>query len=130
MQQGETVEVDPVGNWQGAGDDRSRNDTAIGCCDTPNQPERATFIVLKAAGSGKIVAIESVIKVKGKAEDNHDPTKMAKPPVFASGDQSANPSPFSGYHETTVKPFTPGATEIWCTKKPGQYYGAYHLTNS
>lgn len=61
--------------------------------------------------SGKIVAIKTAIKVKGKADDNPDPSKMAKPPALPPAIK-ANPSLSVVPQKRPVKPFSPGATKF------------------
>ena len=60
--------------------------------------------------SGKIVAIKTAIKVKGKAEDNHDPTKMLKPTFPPT--MKVNPSLSVMPQKRVVKPFTPGIAKM------------------
>lgn len=91
-----------------------------------NQPDKGN-IVLKAGQkvlvlkspkgvymqleNGKIVAIKTAIKVRGKAEDNADPTKMPKPPlppnIIKNNPLSVLPPP-----RRAVKPFTPGVAKL------------------
>lgn len=90
-----------------------------------NQPEKGN-IVLKAGQkvlvlkspkgvymqleSGKIVAIKTAIKVKGKAEDNYDPSRMIRPTLPPT--MKVNPSLSVMPQRRIVKPFTPGIAKM------------------
>ncbi|KAJ8930095.1 hypothetical protein NQ314_017140 [Rhamnusium bicolor] len=127
MQQGERPSRwIPAEHWQRQGMTAQEMTLPLDVVIPTNQPEKGN-IVLKAGQkvlvlkspkgvymqleSGKIVAIKTAIKVKGKAEDNHDPTKMAKPPLLPPAIKG-NPSLSVVPQKRVVKPFTPGATKF------------------
>ncbi|XP_023312756.1 helicase ARIP4-like, partial [Anoplophora glabripennis] len=127
MQQGERPSRwIPAEHWQRQGMTAQEMTLPLDVVIPTNQPEKGN-IVLKAGQkvlvlkspkgvymqleSGKIVAIKTAIKVKGKAEDNHDPTKMTKTPVLPPSIK-ANPSLSVVPQKRAVKPFTPGATKF------------------
>ncbi|KAJ8984004.1 hypothetical protein NQ317_006857, partial [Molorchus minor] len=98
MQQGERPSRwIPAEHWQRQGMTAQEMTLPLDVVIPTNQPEKAIsalkagqkVLVLKSPKgvymqleSGKIVAIKTAIKVKGKAEDNHDPMKMTKPPLL------------------------------------------------
>ncbi|KAJ8920304.1 hypothetical protein NQ315_011965 [Exocentrus adspersus] len=127
MQQGERPSRwIPAEHWQRQGMTAQEMTLPLDVVIPTNQPEKGN-IVLKAGQkvlvlkspkgvymqleSGKIVAIKTAIKVKGKAEDNNDPTKMTKPPLLPPAIKG-NPSLSVVPQKRVVKPFTAGTTKF------------------
>ncbi|XP_044272177.1 helicase ARIP4-like isoform X2 [Tribolium madens] len=110
----------PAEHWQRQGMTAQEMTLPLDVVIPTNQPEKGN-IVLKAGQkvlvlkspkgvymqleNGKIVAIKTAIKVKGKAEDNQDPTKNMKP---------TTPIPRISVmpQKRVVKPFTPGIAKM------------------
>ncbi|KAL3268190.1 hypothetical protein HHI36_007316 [Cryptolaemus montrouzieri] len=113
----------PAEHWQRQGMTAQEMTLPLDVVIPTNQPEKGN-IVLKAGQkvlvlkspkgvymqleSGKIVAIKTAIKVKGKAEDNNDPTKKSLMPPTAK----INPSLPVMPQKKIVKPFTPGIAKM------------------
>lgn len=114
----------PAEHWQRQGMTAQEMTLPLDVVIPTNQPEKGN-IVLKAGQkvlvlkspkgvymqleSGKIVAIKTAIKVRGKAEDN-DPHKMLKsslPPSIKNNSAVSILPP-----KRMVKPFTPGLTKM------------------
>ncbi|XP_045475499.1 uncharacterized protein LOC123681257 isoform X2 [Harmonia axyridis] len=114
----------PAEHWQRQGMTAQEMTLPLDVVIPTNQPERGS-IVLKAGQkvlvlkspkgvymqleSGKIVAIKTAIKVKGKAEDSVDPSK--KPPLLPPSIK-INPAPPGAPQKKAVKPFTPSVTKM------------------
>ncbi|XP_044755632.1 uncharacterized protein LOC123314413 isoform X2 [Coccinella septempunctata] len=114
----------PAEHWQRQGMTAQEMTLPLDVVIPTNQPERGS-IVLKAGQkvlvlkspkgvymqleSGKIVAIKTAIKVKGKPEDNGDPTK--KPPLLPPSIK-ISPAPSAAPQKKVVKPFTPGVAKM------------------
>lgn len=127
MQQGERPSRwIPAEHWQRQGMTAQEMTLPLDVVIPTNQPEKGN-IVLKAGQkvlvlkspkgvymqleSGKIVAIKTAIKVKGKADEGNDPTKMPKPPQLPPSMKN-NPSLTVMPQKRPVKPFLPGQTKF------------------
>lgn len=127
MQQGERPSRwIPAEHWQRQGMTAQEMTLPLDVVIPTNQPEKGN-IVLKAGQkvlvlkspkgvymqleSGKIVAIKTAIKVKGKADEGGDPTKMVKPPQLPPSIK-ANPSLSVIPQKRAVKPFIPGQAKF------------------
>lgn len=124
----------PAEHWQRQGMTAQEMTLPLDVVIPTNQPEKGN-IVLKAGQkvlvlkspkgvymqleSGKIVAIKTAIKVKGKAEDNNDPMKMVKspqqpptmPPVMPPT-MKVNPSLSVVPQKRAVRPFQPNLNKF------------------
>lgn len=114
----------PAEHWQRQGMTAQEMTLPLDVVIPTNQPDKGN-IVLKAGQkvlvlkspkgvymqleSGKIVAIKTAIKVRGKAEDN-DPSKMLKPTLPPSIKNNSAVSVLPP--KRLVKPFTPGLTKL------------------
>ncbi|XP_056640341.1 uncharacterized protein LOC130447506 isoform X1 [Diorhabda sublineata] len=127
MQQGERPSRwIPAEHWQRQGMTAQEMTLPLDVVIPTNQPEKGN-IVLKAGQkvlvlkspkgvymqleSGKIVAIKTAIKVKGKADEGGDPTKMVKPPLLPPSIKG-NPSLSVVPQKRVVKPFVPGTAKF------------------
>ncbi|XP_019868954.2 uncharacterized protein LOC109597651 isoform X3 [Aethina tumida] len=139
MQQGERPSRwIPAEHWQRQGMTAQEMTLPLDVVIPTNQPEKGN-IVLKAGQkvlvlkspkgvymqleSGKIVAIKTAIKVKGKADDNSgDPTKMNKPMIppmpqlpptmKVNPSLSVIPPHMQHQQKKIVKPFQPGVAKF------------------
>ncbi|CAG9862578.1 unnamed protein product [Phyllotreta striolata] len=129
MQQGEkTSRWIPAEHWQRQGMTAQEMTLPLDVVIPTNQPEKGN-IVLKAGQkvlvlkspkgvymqleNGKIVAIKTAIKVKGKSEDGLGPdmSKMVKPPLLPPSIKG-NPSLSVVPQKRMVKPFVPGVAKF------------------
>ncbi|KAK9890570.1 hypothetical protein WA026_011940 [Henosepilachna vigintioctopunctata] len=113
----------PAEHWQRQGMTAQEMTLPLDVVIPTNQPEKGN-IVLKAGQkvlvlkspkgvymqleSGKIVAIKTAIKVKGKAEDNNDHTKKSILPPSIKVNQALPTIP----QKKIVKPFAPGIAKM------------------
>lgn len=111
----------PAEHWQRQGMTAQEMTLPLDVVIPTNQPERGS-IVLKAGQkvlvlkspkgvymqleSGKIVAIKTAIKVKGKPEESLP--DAGKKPLQLPPSIKINPAPTAGAQKKVVKPFTPG----------------------
>lgn len=114
----------PAEHWQRQGMTAQEMTLPLDVVIPTNQPDKGN-IVLKAGQkvlvlkspkgvymqleSGKIVAIKTAIKVRGKAEDSADPSKAPLPPNILKGN---NPLSVLPPPRRAVKPFTPGIAKL------------------
>ncbi|KAG5873295.1 hypothetical protein JTB14_028409 [Gonioctena quinquepunctata] len=127
MQQGERPSRwIPAEHWQRQGMTAQEMTLPLDVVIPTNQPEKGN-IVLKAGQkvlvlkspkgvymqleSGKIVAIKTAIKVKGKADEGNDPSKMSKPPLLPPAIKG-NPSLSVMPQKRPSKAFTPGTAKF------------------
>lgn len=118
----------PAEHWQRQGMTAQEMTLPLDVVIPTNQPEKGN-IVLKAGQkvlvlkspkgvymqleSGKIVAIKTAIKVKGKSDDGSgsESSKMAKPPLLPPSIKG-NPSLSVLPQKRMVKPFVPGTAKF------------------
>nr|XP_023016446.1 uncharacterized protein LOC111505806 [Leptinotarsa decemlineata] len=127
MQQGERPSRwIPAEHWQRQGMTAQEMTLPLDVVIPTSQPEKGN-IVLKAGQkvlvlkspkgvymqleSGKIVAIKTAIKVKGKADEGNEAAKASKPPLLPPSIKG-NPSLSVTPQKRPTKPFTPGSTKF------------------